>query len=182
MIQLCLQSHPGHLHIAVAVVEYSVSVGKEKKQKHGLCSTFLAGQTVGSRVALWVRPGTMRLPRRPSPVIMVGPGTGVAPFRSFVAEMHHLRAQLSQMDALRFPKMILFFGCRHSQKDYLYEDDWRTYVSQGTLSMMVTAFSRDQEAKVYVQHRIREHGSALVRLLTVENAHVYVCGYVGVNP
>jgi methionine synthase reductase len=104
-------------------------------------------------------------------VVMVGPGTGVAPFIGF---LEHRQALGQQPEG----EWWLFFGCRHEHKDWIYREEMQTFASNGTLNKLVTAFSRDQEEVVYVQDRMRLHGSDLYRLLLRENGSLYVCGYV----
>ncbi|KAJ3605992.1 hypothetical protein NHX12_028035 [Muraenolepis orangiensis] len=137
------QAHPGRLQILVAVVLYKSQIVKARK---GLCSTWLASldPTQGEvRVPLWVKKGTLKFPaEKDTPVIMVGPGTGVAPFRSAVQE----RIAQGKTDN------VLFFGCRSEFKDFFFSDEWREKGEDGKLSLF-TAFSRDQEDKIYVQHR-----------------------------
>ncbi|OAD05985.1 hypothetical protein MUCCIDRAFT_151878 [Mucor lusitanicus CBS 277.49] len=106
------------------------------------------------------------------PIIMVGPGTGVAPFRGFVRE----RAFLKQSNNVHIGTTILFFGCRNHQ-DYLYKDEWPSlFKTLGNNSKLITAFSRETASKVYVQHQIKVHGQDVWDLLSTQKAHLYVCG------
>ena len=97
---------------------------------------------------------------------MIGPGTGIAPFRAFLQE----RAAKSHKG-----KNWLFFGSQNQSLDYLYKDDWQNYLDQGVLSYMDLAFSRDQQQKIYVQHRIQEHATKFYAWLE-QGAYVYICG------
>ena len=112
---------------------------------------------------------------------MVGPGTGVAPFRSFWQERHAVSAptlpkpHLNANPADPHPHATLFFGCQSEQRDFLYRDELHNHHSSGLLRLH-TAFSRDQDHKIYVQHRIGEQAEQLGRVLLQDNAHVYVCG------
>lgn len=106
------------------------------------------------------------------PIIMVGPGTGVAPFRAFVQEFAYLR----QKDLASFPSTHLFFGCRHRTQDYIYQDEFEAAVATGALSQLHTAFSRDSEQKVYVQSDLKANAEQIWQLLSVERAYFYVCG------
>lgn len=126
----------------------------------------------GSRIPVHVRRSQFKLPRNPTvPVIMVGPGTGVAPFRGFVRE----RA-LQKKEGKPVGPTILFFGCRNSQQDFLYKDEWpELFATLGEGSRIVTAFSRETPHKVYVQHRLQENGQEMWDLLQ-KGAYVYVCG------
>ncbi|KAM9642634.1 NADPH-dependent diflavin oxidoreductase 1 isoform 3-T3 [Trichechus inunguis] len=158
---------PGRLQILVAVVQYWTRL---KEPRRGLCSCWLAsldpGQAGPIRVPLWVRPGGLTFPKMPdTPVVMVGPGTGVAPFRAAIQE----RVAQGQTGNL------LFFGCRHRDQDFYWEAEWRELERRGCLTL-VTAFSREQEQKVYVQQRLRELGPLVWELLDRRGAHFYLAG------
>ncbi|SAM04246.1 hypothetical protein [Absidia glauca] len=126
----------------------------------------------GYKVPVHIRRSQFKLPRNTSvPVIMVGPGTGVAPFRGFVRE----RA-LQKKEGKSVGPTVLFFGSRHSQQDFLYADEWSDlFATLGDDSQLITAFSRETDHKVYVQHRLEEHGEAMWKLLE-KGAYIYVCG------
>nr|CAA81550.1 NADPH cytochrome P450 oxidoreductase [Aspergillus niger]prf//2119198A NADPH cytochrome P450 reductase [Aspergillus niger] len=126
----------------------------------------------GIHVPVHVRHSNFKLPSDPSrPIIMVGPGTGVAPFRGFIQERAALAAKGEKVGPT-----VLFFGCRKSDEDFLYKDEWKTYQDQlGDNLKIITAFSREGPQKVYVQHRLREH-SELVSDLLKQKATFYVCG------
>ncbi len=158
-------AHPNEVHLTVAAVRYDTH-GRERK---GVCSTFLADVAkTGESVPVFVQPNkNFRLPADGDiPVIMVGPGTGVAPFRSFVEH----RAAIGATG-----KNWLLFGDQHYTYDFLYQLEWQEYLKNGTLSRLDVAFSRDQPEKVYVQDKMLEHGEELYRWLE-EGAHFYVCG------
>ncbi|XP_051022488.1 NADPH-dependent diflavin oxidoreductase 1 isoform X3 [Acomys russatus] len=161
-----LLAHPGRLQILVAVVEYQTRL---KEPRRGLCSSWLASLNPGQgpvRVPLWVRPGSFRFPETPdTPVIMVGPGTGVAPFRAAIQE----RVAHGQTGNL------LFFGCRLRDQDFYWETEWQELEKKGSLTL-VTAFSREQERKIYVQHRLRELGPLVWELLDRRAAYFYLAG------
>ncbi len=139
----------------------------------GTCSNFLAGRAKGDTIYAFVRDtgSDFRLPQDPLiPLIMIGPGTGLAPFRGFLQERAALKARGTPVA----PSM-LFFGCRHPAEDFIYEAELKTFVEQGVTELF-TAFSRlDPQQKVYVQHRLLEHQNRLWQLLEQE-AIVYVCG------
>ncbi|KAM9081766.1 NADPH-dependent diflavin oxidoreductase 1 isoform 1-T1 [Megaptera novaeangliae] len=118
------------------------------------------------RVPLWVRSGGLTFPKTPdTPVIMVGPGTGVAPFRAAIQE------RVAQGETGN----VLFFGCRQRDQDFYWEAEWTELQTRGCLTL-VTAFSREQEQKVYVQHRLRELGPLVWGLLDLRGAHFYLAG------
>ncbi|CAZ94378.1 assimilatory sulfite reductase (NADPH) flavoprotein subunit [Zobellia galactanivorans] len=153
------------VHLLVSVVRYQ-AYGRDKE---GLCSTTIADRLeVGDKVEVFVDRNTrFKLPENPdAPVIMVGPGTGVAPFRAF---MQHL-----EVSENRRPSW-LFFGDRNFTTDFLYQTEWQQYLKEGVLTKADVAFSRDQEQKQYVQHRMLENGKELFDWLE-NGAHFYVCG------
>uniref|UniRef100_A0A8D2DJR8 NADPH-dependent diflavin oxidoreductase 1 n=1 Tax=Sciurus vulgaris TaxID=55149 RepID=A0A8D2DJR8_SCIVU len=147
--------HPGRLQILVAVVQYQTRL---REPRRGLCSSWLASldpEKGPVQVPLWVRPGGLAFPETPdTPVIMVGPGTGVAPFRAAVQE------RVAQGQTGNF----LFFGCRWRDQDFYWAAEWQELEKRGCLTL-VTAFSREQGQKVYVQHRLRERGPLVWELL-----------------
>lgn len=163
------QKHVGNeVHLTVASLEYE-SNGYPRRGvcTHYLCRSVAIGDPV---VPIFVQSsGGFRLPEDPHahPLIMIGPGTGVAPFRAFMQErlLHH-RSTASHW---------LFFGERTRVHDFLYEEEWGEFEKIGKLKVD-SAFSRDREKKVYVQHLMRERGAELYRWLTEENAFLYVCG------
>ncbi|EMD86173.1 hypothetical protein COCC4DRAFT_166224 [Bipolaris maydis ATCC 48331] len=126
----------------------------------------------GIHVPVHVRHSNFKLPSDPSkPIIMVGPGTGVAPFRAFVQE-RAAQAKAGQ----NVGKTVLFFGCRKQAEDFMYADEWKQYQQDlGDKFEMHTAFSRDGPQKIYVQHKIEENGEAINQLLE-QKAYFYVCG------
>nr|XP_013809940.1 PREDICTED: NADPH-dependent diflavin oxidoreductase 1 isoform X4 [Apteryx mantelli mantelli] len=161
-----LEAHPNRIQILMAVVQYKTRLSKPRR---GLCSTWLASlnpQYEDVRVPLWVKKGGMKFPADPdTTVIMIGPGTGVAPFRAAIQERV---AQGRRGNCL-------FFGCRQKSKDFYCQLEWEELVTKGFL-MLFTAFSRDQEEKVYVQHRIQENRKLVWELLSCRNAHIYLAG------
>ncbi|RYD33450.1 MAG: hypothetical protein EOP86_13375 [Verrucomicrobiaceae bacterium] len=162
------KAHPGEVHLTVGVVRYELN-GRPRK---GVCSTFLSEfeQRAGAepRVPVFVhRSPHFRLPADPSaPVIMVGPGTGIAPFRAFLEERQAAAAP---------GKNWLFFGDQRRGTDFLYEDQLTDLSGGGYLHRMELAFSRDQEERIYVQHRMLQQAEELWRWFG-EGAHFYVCG------
>jgi sulfite reductase (NADPH) flavoprotein alpha-component len=158
-------SHPDEVHLTVAAVRYE-SNGRARK---GVCSTYLADLVKpGDHVPLFIQPNkNFRLPADgATPVIMVGPGTGVAPFRAFVEH----RAALGNQG-----KKWLFFGDQHYTYDFLYQLEWQDHLKEGVLTRLDVAFSRDQPEKVYVQDRMIQQAQELYEWLE-EGAHFYVCG------
>ncbi|WUL62374.1 bifunctional nitrate reductase/sulfite reductase flavoprotein subunit alpha [Streptomyces sp. NBC_00344] len=156
---------PHLVSLTVSVVRYENPHGRPR---NGVCSPFLADAAPGAPVSVTVqRAPHFRPPAHPdTPMVMVGPGTGVAPFTGFLEERRAHRH--------RGPNW-LFFGEQHRATDFYYEDELTAFLDDGTLTRLDTAFSRDQRAKVYVQDRMREHGAKLWSWLQ-DGAHFYVCG------
>jgi len=157
-------AHPDRVHLTVATVRYDVG----GRRHDGVASAFLAERA--ERLRLHLRPNhTFRLPADDVPVVMVGPGTGVAPFRAFLQERRVTGAS---------GRSWLFFGNRHRDADFLYRDELQDFAASGTLTRLDLAFSRDQPAaapKQYVQHRMSENAADLFAWLQ-DGAHLYVCG------
>jgi sulfite reductase (NADPH) flavoprotein alpha-component len=159
------KAHPGQVHLTINTVRYE-AFGRSRK---GVGSTFLADRVgEAERVRIFVQPSHgFRPPENPdSPMIMVGPGTGVAPFRSF---LHERRAMAAR------GRHWLFFGEQRAATDFYYREELEQMLSEGHLTRLATAFSRDQGEKIYVQHRMLEHAAELWSWLQ-EDAHFYVCG------
>ena len=159
------KAHPGEVHLTVAAVRWM----RDARQIGGVCSTFLADQVAANAQAgIFVSPNTsFRVPEDPTaPMIMVGPGTGVAPFRAFLEERRETGAS---------GRNWLFFGDRYAQSDHIYSDEMALFQEQGVLHRLDLAFSRDQSEKVYAQHRMMEQADALYGQLQ-EGGVFYVCG------
>lgn len=158
-------AHAGQIHTTVAVVRYSA----HNRERGGVCSTLFADRaSVSDRLPLYIQPNKrFRLPSNPdTPMIMIGPGTGIAPFRGFLHERRALGAK---------GKNWLFFGERSAATDYLYREELEAMRSDGHLTRLDTAFSRDQQDKVYVQDRMLEQAPLFWNWLQ-EGACIYVCG------
>jgi sulfite reductase (NADPH) flavoprotein alpha-component len=156
---------PGEVHLTVAAVRYE----RGGRWRGGLASTWFADRLqVGRSAAVFVQPNPrFRLPADPgTPVVMIGPGTGIAPFRAF---LHQRRAQGLT------GRTWLFFGDRHERSDFLYQAELQSFLQRQELSRLDTAFSRDQPEKIYVQHRMLEAGKELWSWLQ-DGACIYVCG------
>ena len=158
-------AHADEVHLTVSAVRYET----HGRKRNGVCSTYLADLVkTGDSAQVFVQPNkNFRLPADGStPVIMVGPGTGIAPFRAFVEH----RAALGSPG-----KNWLFFGDQHYTNDFLYQLEWQEHLKEGTLTRLDLAFSRDQPEKIYVQHRMLQQAKDLYQWLE-EGAHFYVCG------
>lgn len=159
------KAHPGEVHLTVGVVRYTAN-GRLRK---GVCSSYLADRIVeGEKAGVFVSPNkNFKLPADPdTPIIMVGPGTGIAPFRAFIEERQAIGAK---------GKNWLLFGDQHYLTDFLYQTEWQAFLKDGILTKLDVAFSRDQKQKVYVQDRMRENAKELYAWL-LDGAKFYVCG------
>lgn len=153
------------VHVTVGVVRYDI----EGRARAGGASSFLADRVEEEgEVRVFIEHNdNFRLPANPeTPVIMIGPGTGIAPFRAFMQQRAAEGAE---------GKNWLFFGNPHFTEDFLYQVEWQRYVKEGVLSRIDLAWSRDQKEKVYVQDKLRQQGAELWRWIN-DGAHIYVCG------
>lgn len=158
-------ANPDEAHLTIGVLRYE----SRGRSRYGVASNWLA-ETVeeGDVLPVYVqRNPNFRLPEDPSvPIIMVGPGTGIAPFRAFLEEREEQEASGANW---------LFFGEQHFRTDFLYQVDWQRWWKEGLLNRIDLAFSRDQEDKIYVQHRLQERGREIYEWLE-DGAYFYVCG------
>lgn len=176
--------------LLVAIVKYKTVI---KKVREGVCTKYLAGLKAGDRLSVTLQKGGLGITKADfqTPVIMIGPGTGIAPLRSLIwermlwqgglvgpARMHHER---STMGNVPLGSNLLFFGGRNQSADYFYKDEWDTLRSVDALQIY-PVFSRDQKQKHYVQDAIREHSDEIYDLLRFKGAIVYVCGSSGKMP
>jgi sulfite reductase (NADPH) flavoprotein alpha-component len=160
-----LKAVPGEVHLTISIVRYQL----RNRGRKGICSTFLADrlQPGGSLPVFTHHSPNFRLPTDPDrSIIMIGPGTGVAPFRAFLQERQAIGAPGANW---------LFFGEQRADTDFYYKDELSQMAQNGILTRLDTAFSRDQDHKVYVQHRLLENASDVWDWLQ-NGAHVYVCG------
>lgn len=164
-ISSSMSKYTDEVHLTVGAVRYN-SLGRYKE---GAASSFLSDRIEeGTKIPVYIKANEgFRLPEDPSTkIIMIGPGTGVAPFRAFVDE----RAELGHPG-----NSWLFFGNPHFNTDFLYQTEWLDHIKNESLSRLNVAFSRDQKNKVYVQHKIKQQGKDVYSWLN-DNAHIYVCG------
>lgn len=168
-------AHPGVIHITVALVRYTTPL---KRVKEGVCSRYLGELVPGRTVALRIKQGSIRLPKDPLlPIICIGPGTGIAPFRSMCSERHSMR-----ISGTTTGPILVVYGNRSRSGDYYYQDEWQSFVDSGTVTTMCTAFSRDQSEKIYVQHRMAEVASEIWDYLSSGNGYFYLAGASGQMP
>lgn len=164
-ISSSLRRHPDEVHLTVGVVRYRL----RGRDRVGVASTFLAERArAGQRVPVFIQKSHgFRLPADPSAsIVMIGPGTGIAPFRAFLEERAATGAR---------GRNWLFFGEQRRDQSFLYREELETYLQSGLLTRLDLAFSRDQAEKIYVQHLIRQNAGELWRWLEA-GAHLYVCG------
>ncbi|MFE4141111.1 assimilatory sulfite reductase (NADPH) flavoprotein subunit [Peribacillus sp. YIM B13472] len=160
-----LSAYPDEVHLTIGAVRYE-SHGRER---NGVCSILCADRLQpGDMLPVYIQHNqNFKQPKNPdTPIIMVGPGTGIAPFRSFIQDREESEAK---------GKTWLFFGDQHFVTDFLYQTEWQKWLKTGVLTKMDVAFSRDTDEKVYVQNRMREHSGELYEWLQ-EGAAVYICG------
>ncbi len=157
------ESHPGEIHITVAKNSFKVN----SEIEYGLASEFLSHFNTDDELQFYVSPNNrFRLPEEDKNIIMIGPGTGIAPFRSFIAERDATGAS---------GKNWLFFGEQHFISDFLYQSEIQNWFDTGVLTKVCTAFSRDQNEKIYVQHKMMQHGNEFFEWVHT-GGYVYVCG------
>ncbi|WP_339157185.1 assimilatory sulfite reductase (NADPH) flavoprotein subunit [Paenibacillus sp. FSL W8-0186] len=159
------KAYPDEVHLTVRTVRYEA----HGRNRYGVCSVQLAERVEpGDTLPVFVQHNpSFKLPENPdTPIIMIGPGTGVAPFRAFLGEREETGAE---------GKSWLFYGDQHFSTDFLYQVEWQRWLKDGVLTRMDVAFSRDTDKKVYVQHRMLEKSKELYKWLQ-EGAVVYVCG------
>ncbi|XP_018588137.2 NADPH--cytochrome P450 reductase-like [Scleropages formosus] len=166
--------HANSIHICAVVVEYQTSTGRVNK---GVATNWLKNKLPcdnghKSTVPMYVRKSQFRLPFKVStPVIMIGPGTGIAPFMGFIQERAWLKGKGKEVG-----ETVLYYGCRHRNEDFLYQEELEEFERTGMITQLNVAFSRDQEHKVYVQHLLKKNKEHLWKLIHTESAHIYVCG------
>ena len=157
------EAHPGEVHITVAKNSFTIN----EQIKYGLASEFLSHLNENNELKFYIHPNNQfRLPEEDKNIIMIGPGTGIAPFRSFIAERDATGAT---------GKSWLFFGEQHFASDFLYQTEIQNWFETAVLTKVNTAFSRDQEKKIYVQHKMLQHGAEFFEWLNA-GSYIYVCG------
>ena len=157
------EAHDKEIHLTISLNTFSVS----DQQITGLCSQFLADFEQDKSIEFYIyKNKNFKLPDENQSVIMIGPGTGIAPFRSFLTHRDAINAE---------GKNWLFFGEQHFVSDFYYQTEIQEWLSTGVLSKLDTAFSRDQKHKIYVQDRVKEQGKELYNWLK-DGAYLYICG------
>lgn len=178
--------YPTCVHITAVIVHYETPTSRIAKGVTTNCFKQLHlkyealgvlehekenGCHIPERFPIYIRKSNFRLPFKfQTPIIMIGPGTGLAPFRGFVQERRFFKNQGKPVG-----ETILYYGCRNRAEDYLYEDELKEFVQENVLELHV-AFSRDQDEKIYVTHLLKRDGEKIWKLIKTDNASVYVCG------
>ncbi|KAG6963944.1 hypothetical protein JG688_00007922 [Phytophthora aleatoria] len=186
--------NPQRVHATVSLIESKKDDGRVFR---GVCSNYLGrlqtleahtndkkkrdsrpGEQGAKKPREWptarifMRASTFRLPKNPlTPILLIGPGTGIAPMRAFL----HERAK-QQEDGVTVGKSIMYFGCRRRDEDFIYKDELASFQERGVLTELHLAFSREQESKVYVQHLLVQNGRTTWELIRDHDAYIYVCG------
>lgn len=164
--------NPNSIHATVSILADKRKDGSTFK---GVCSNYLADIIHNGKIRAFVRDSTFRLPVDVSkPIVMVGPGTGIAPMRALLQERSHQKLE----QKLPVGSNDLYFGCKTRDLDFIYSDELDEYEREGTLTNMYLAFSREQNEKVYVQHLLAKNASDTWKLIDDDGAYIYVCGGV----
>ncbi|TAQ89365.1 hypothetical protein B7494_g2324 [Chlorociboria aeruginascens] len=161
--------NPSTIALMIVVVGWVDSKGRDR---FGQATKYLSKLPVGSKVTVSVKPSVMKLPSRDTaPLIMAGLGTGLAPFRAFVQYRAMQKAQGKEIGSI-----LLYMGSRHQREEYLYGEEWEAYQDAGVITLLGRAFSRDQPQKIYIQDRMRQTISDIIKAYIKEEGAFYLCG------
>lgn len=160
---------PNSVSLMIVVVDWVDGLGRKRT---GHATRYLSGLNVGAEVTVSVKPSVMKLPTSDTaPLIMAGLGTGLAPFRAFVQYRAMQKAAGNEIGSI-----LLYMGSRHQREEYLYGEEWEAYLSAGVVTLLGTAFSRDQPEKIYIQDRMRQTLDGIVKAYVKEGGSFYLCG------
>ncbi|KAK4160032.1 sulfite reductase [NADPH] flavoprotein component-like protein [Cladorrhinum sp. PSN259] len=160
---------PTSVALMIVVVDWVDSKGRKRT---GQATRYLSGLKPGTAVIVSVKPSVMKLPvRDTAPLIMAGLGTGLAPFRAFVQYRAMQKAQGKEIGSI-----LLYLGSRHKREEYLYGEEWEAYIDAGVVTLLGAAFSRDQPQKIYIQDRMRQTITDIIKAYIQEEGSFYLCG------
>jgi sulfite reductase alpha subunit-like flavoprotein len=168
------------IELLIAIVKYKTVI---KRIRQGVATRYIASFMPGQRLTVTLSRGGLGVTRNEldRPVVMIGPGTGVAPMRALIHQRMQWRSETATHQAPT-TKDLLFFGCRNAESDYFFKDEWKVLADKGVPLEVFTAFSRDQRQKVYVQDLIRQQNARVYDALTNKNGIIYICGSSGKMP
>ncbi|CAO2651666.1 Nn.00g042360.m01.CDS01 [Neocucurbitaria sp. VM-36] len=171
------------IELLIAIVKYKTVI---KRIRQGVATRYIASLTAGQEITVTLSKGGLGVSEKEigRPVVMVGPGTGVAPMRALVYQRKYWREKAGAAAAsdAHHVKDLLFFGCRNAEADYFFKDEWEALKRDGVPLEVFAAFSRDQRQKVYVQDLIRQQSSLIYGCLSDRNGIIYICGSSGKMP
>ncbi|RPB24524.1 hypothetical protein L211DRAFT_848833 [Terfezia boudieri ATCC MYA-4762] len=161
--------NPDSVHLLIVAVDWIDSRGRKRM---GQATRYLSSLSKGSEVTVSVKPSVMKLPpASTAPLVMAGLGTGLAPFRAFCQYRAWQKEQ-----GLPIGPILLYMGSRHQREEYLYGEEWEAYKTAGIVTLLGTAFSRDQKEKIYIQDRMRQSIEDIVKAFVKEEGSFYLCG------
>ncbi|KAF2787753.1 NADPH dependent diflavin oxidoreductase-like protein 1 [Melanomma pulvis-pyrius CBS 109.77] len=168
------------IELLIAIVKYRTVI---KRIRQGICTRYVAALEPGQEISVMLQRGGLGVTKAEiqKPVVMIGPGTGVAPMRTLIYQRKYWREEMQNISG-DLPRDMLFFGCRNADADYLFKDDWEKMKLEGVPLDVFPAFSRDQRQKVYVQDLVREHSVRVYDALITKGGIVYICGSSGKMP
>ncbi|KAF2015450.1 sulfite reductase flavo protein alpha-component [Aaosphaeria arxii CBS 175.79] len=169
------------IELLIAIVKYRTVI---KRIRQGVCTRYVASFEPGQEIAVTLHKGGLGVTKAETekPVVMIGPGTGVAPMRALTYQRKHWRSEQGGASVDENTKDILFFGCRNAESDYFFKDEWKELIDGGAPFEVLPAFSRDQRQKVYVQDLIRRESAKVFDALARKGGIVYICGSSGKMP
>ncbi|KAL3421994.1 sulfite reductase flavoprotein component [Phlyctema vagabunda] len=160
---------PSTVALMIVVVSW---VDPKGRDRFGQATRYLSQLPIGAKVTASVKPSVMKLPTKDTaPLIMAGLGTGLAPFRAFVQHRAMQKAQGKEIGSI-----LLYMGSRHQREEYLYGEEWEAYQDAGVITLLGRAFSRDQPEKIYIQDRMRQTISDIIKAYIKEEGAFYLCG------
>ncbi|KAF2686227.1 sulfite reductase flavo protein alpha-component [Lentithecium fluviatile CBS 122367] len=173
-----------NVELLIAIVKYRTVI---KKIREGVCTRYISSFKPGQDITVTLQKGGLGVTKKEmeKPVVMIGPGTGVAPMRALIQQRKQWREDTEDADTdgkAEGMRDVLFFGCRNAESDYFFKDEWETLRKNGIPLDVFAAFSRDQRQKVYVQDLVRQQSAPIYDALTKHNGIVYLCGSSGKMP